>query len=36
MSKANGPNRAPWLALVGAVVVLVMIWGVVSWRGRDL
>jgi len=35
MTKPDGTNRAPWLALVGAVVVLVMVWGVVSWRGRD-
>ena len=35
MTKANGPNRAPWLALVGAVVVVVMVWGLVSRRGRD-
>ena len=35
MTQATGPRKGPWLALVGAVVVLVTVWGLVSWRGRD-
>jgi len=35
MTEANGPKRTPWLALVGVLVVLVMVWGIVAWRGRD-
>jgi hypothetical protein len=35
MMQASGPRRAPWLALVGVLVVLVLVWGLFSWRGRD-
>ena len=35
MTQASGPKRAPWLALVGVLVVLVLVWGLFSWRGRD-
>jgi len=35
MTQASGPRRAPWLALVGVLVVLVLAWGLFSWRSRD-
>jgi hypothetical protein len=35
MTQANGPRRGPWLGLVGVVVVLVMVWGAISWRDRE-
>ncbi len=35
MTQSSGPRRAPWLALVGVLVVLVLVWGLFSWRGRD-
>ena len=36
MTKANGPNRAPWLGLVAVVVLLALVGGIVAWRGRDM
>lgn len=35
MSQADGTRRAPWLALVGVMVVMVLVWGVVSWKDRE-
>ncbi len=35
MTQANGPSRARWLGLVGVAAVLVLLWGALSWKGRD-
>jgi outer membrane protein assembly factor BamB len=35
MQHAAPPKRRVWLLGVGAVVVVVMLWGVVAWRDRD-
>jgi hypothetical protein len=35
MTQASGTKRAPWLALVGVLVVLVTLWGLIAWKGRE-
>ena len=35
MAQGSSTSRAPWLVLVGALVLIVMVWGVIAWQGRD-